>query len=131
MAGINIELRENDQKASAQRRLESWKEIAAYLKRSVRTVRRWERLEGLPVYRHDHSKQATVYSYAPELDAWLTSRTAVPQDAPAATEAPRPGLLSYRLLRVWFFLTAGLGLALLSLILYGIAFRNWTFVIRL
>jgi len=32
-------------------RLESWKEIAAYLGRDVRTAQRWERLGGLPVHR--------------------------------------------------------------------------------
>ena len=37
-------------------RLDSWKEIAAYLNRSVRTVTRWEREESLPVHRHLHSK---------------------------------------------------------------------------
>src|SRR4051812_33630088 len=31
--------------------LQSWKEIAAYLKRGVRTVQRWERSHGLPVRR--------------------------------------------------------------------------------
>jgi Tol biopolymer transport system component len=55
-------------------RLDSWKEIAAYLKRSVRTVTRWEREEGLPVHRHLHSKSGTVYAYKPELDAWWNSR---------------------------------------------------------
>ena len=55
-------------------RLDSWKEIAAYLRRSVRTVTRWEREEGLPVHRHLHSKSGTVYAYKPELDAWWTSR---------------------------------------------------------
>ena len=30
-------------------RLDSWKEIAAYLSRSVRTLHRWEKDEGLPV----------------------------------------------------------------------------------
>ena len=33
-------------------RLDSWKEIGAYLKRDVTTVRRWEKREGLPVHRH-------------------------------------------------------------------------------
>lgn len=51
-------------------RLESWKEIAAYFKRGVRTVRRWEKEEGLPVHRHVHNKLATVYAHRPELDAW-------------------------------------------------------------
>jgi adenylate cyclase len=57
-------------------RLDSWKEIATYLRRGTRTVRRWERQEGLPVHRHVHGKQATVYAYAPEIDAWLKGRSA-------------------------------------------------------
>jgi TolB-like protein/Flp pilus assembly protein TadD len=61
------------------RRLESWKEIAAYLGRDVTTVRRWERREGLPVYRILHSKLGSVYAYTTELDAWRDSR------APAAS----------------------------------------------
>jgi TolB-like protein/Tfp pilus assembly protein PilF len=50
-------------------RLNSWKEIAAYLKHSERTVRRWQE-EGLPVHRHAHKQRAGVYAYKPELDAW-------------------------------------------------------------
>lgn len=50
-------------------RLDSWKEIAAYLKRDERTVRRWE-LEGLPVHRHLHKKRAAVYAYKAEIDGW-------------------------------------------------------------
>jgi TolB-like protein/Flp pilus assembly protein TadD len=56
------------------RRLESWKEIAAYLGRDVTTVRRWERREGLPIYRILHSKLGSVYAYTTELDAWRNSR---------------------------------------------------------
>jgi len=33
-------------------RLESWKEIGAYLQRNAVTARRWEKEEGLPVHRH-------------------------------------------------------------------------------
>jgi TolB-like protein/Tfp pilus assembly protein PilF len=51
-------------------RLESWKEIASYLKRDVRTVQRWEKKEGLPVHRHVHEKLGSVYAYKSELDAW-------------------------------------------------------------
>lgn len=50
-------------------RLDSWKEIAGYLKRDERTVRRWEK-EGLPVHRHQHKKQASIYAYKAEVDAW-------------------------------------------------------------
>jgi TolB-like protein len=62
--------------AGASPRLDSWKEIATYLKRGVRTVRRWERQEGLPVRRHVHGKQATVYAFAQEIDDWLKGRSA-------------------------------------------------------
>ena len=55
-------------------RLDSWKEIAAYLNRSVRTVTRWEREEGLPVHRHLHSKSGSVYAYKAELDDWWKNR---------------------------------------------------------
>ncbi len=55
-------------------RLESWKEIAVYLGRGVRTVRRWERREGLPVRRHFHGQRATVFAFPSEIDAWLADR---------------------------------------------------------
>jgi len=51
-------------------RLDSWKEIATYLRRQVRTVNLWERAEGLPVHRHLHLKRGTVYAYKSELDEW-------------------------------------------------------------
>ena len=57
-------------KLNAGNRLDSWKEIAAYLRRSVRCVQRWERMEGLPVLRHRHTKGATVYAYRVEVDRW-------------------------------------------------------------
>lgn len=59
---------------SAGRRLDTWKEIAAYLKRDVRTVQRWEREESLPVRRHSHNQLPTVYAYRSELDSWWNNR---------------------------------------------------------
>src|SRR6266700_7977184 len=53
----------------ATEKLDSWKEIAAYLKRDESTVRRWEK-EGLPVHRHTHKRKATVYAQKSEIDAW-------------------------------------------------------------
>lgn len=52
-------------------RLNSWKAIARHLGCSVRTARRWEADEGLPVHRHIHRTKASVYAYRPEVDAWL------------------------------------------------------------
>jgi hypothetical protein len=58
-----------------QKTLESWKQIAAYLERSERTVRRWEALEGLPVHRREHEKQDTVFAFRHEIEAWSRLRT--------------------------------------------------------
>jgi TolB-like protein/Tfp pilus assembly protein PilF len=55
---------------SSGKRLNSWKEIAAYLEKDVRTVQRWEKNEGLPVHRKPHDKLSSVYAYQSELDAW-------------------------------------------------------------
>ncbi len=55
-------------------RLDSWKEIAGYLKREVRTVQLWEKHEGLPVHRHMHDGRSTVYAYRAELDTWWNNR---------------------------------------------------------
>ena len=51
-------------------RLDSWKDIAAYLQRDVSTVQRWERREGMPVHRHVHDKLGSVYAFRAELDGW-------------------------------------------------------------
>ena len=67
-------------KADAGDRLESWKEIASYLKREVRTVQRWEKTEGLPVRREQRDKLATVFAYKSELDAWRLSRQGDPEE---------------------------------------------------
>jgi len=55
-------------------RLDSWKEIAAYLNRDVTTVQRWEKREGMPVHRHVHDRMGSVYASRAELDAWAQSR---------------------------------------------------------
>ncbi|MEP6939312.1 MAG: hypothetical protein ABI846_06070 [Rudaea sp.] len=55
-------------------RLDSWKRIAAYLKRDVSTVQRWERREAMPVHRHQHDKLGSVFAFRSELDVWWTSR---------------------------------------------------------
>lgn len=61
-------------------RLESWKEIAAHLRHSVRTVKRWENTESMPVHRHAHNKQSSVYAYKAEIDAWWTARRPGPRE---------------------------------------------------
>lgn len=72
------------QALSDRSRLESWKEIASYLNRGIRTVERWEREEGLPV----HRLQGGVYAIPAELDRWRDERTRLAAPAPLAPEQP-------------------------------------------
>ena len=62
-------------------RLDSWKEIASFLRRDVRTVQRWEKKEGLPVHRHQHDKLGSIYAFRAELTEWFHTRQ---QSAPVA-----------------------------------------------
>ncbi len=68
-------------------RLDSWKKIAVYLKRDVSTVQRWERREGMPVHRHLHDKQGSVFAYRSELDEWWESRRQQLAPSPPASPA--------------------------------------------
>jgi Tol biopolymer transport system component len=55
-------------------RLDSWKKIATHFNRDVKTVQRWEHREGMPVHRHVHDKQGSVYAFRAELNAWWEGR---------------------------------------------------------
>ena len=57
-----------------ERKLESWGEIAAYLRREIRTVQRWEKTLGLPIHRLQVGKQSSVYAFPSELDKWYRER---------------------------------------------------------
>jgi Tol biopolymer transport system component len=76
-------------------RLDSWKEIAAYMRRDVTTVQRWEKREGMPVQRHLHDKMGSVYAFKSDLDAWAARRSPIPaadpEPEPQASDAPAPG----------------------------------------
>ncbi len=61
-------------------RLDSWKDIAAYFKRDLSTVQRWEKREGMPVHRHLHDKLGSVYAFRWELDMWSQSRNLLRED---------------------------------------------------
>src|ERR1700737_2235956 len=61
-------------------RLDSWKEIAAYLNRDVTTVQRWEKREAMPVHRHLHERGGSVYASRAELDAWARNRNLPAQE---------------------------------------------------
>jgi TolB-like protein/lipopolysaccharide biosynthesis regulator YciM len=76
-------------------KLNSWKEIAAYLDRDPRTVQLWEKNEQLPVHRLTHRSRASVYAFTNEIDVWLQARSragAIERD-PAPEAAPSPEML--------------------------------------
>ena len=57
-------------------RLDSWKEIALYVNREVRTCHKWEKELGLPVYRVNiESLSSRVFAYKSEIDKWFRART--------------------------------------------------------
>ncbi|MEE8256399.1 MAG: hypothetical protein V3R60_00790, partial [Acidobacteriota bacterium] len=72
--------------------LESWKEIAGYLKRDVRTVVRWEKEEKLPVRRQYHKSRSSVYAYPSELEAWKAAREPGFDSSPPVPPWRRPAL---------------------------------------
>jgi TolB-like protein/Flp pilus assembly protein TadD len=123
----------NDQPAHD--RLDSWKEIASYLKKEVRTVQRWEKSLHLPVRRLAQGKQGTVFAYKSDLDAWWeesqskvdvddnksdedvdSSRPEVVMLTPCAESATKPAILysppappapdPYRRTALWLILVA-------------------------
>jgi TolB-like protein/Flp pilus assembly protein TadD len=103
-------------------RLDSWKEIAAYLKRDVTTAQRWEKREGMPVHRHLHDRMGSVYAFSSELDAWVQSRKLALEEEEKGLRAERPadGEVDVRPTgtsrpRLWLVLGGVAGLALIAI----------------
>ncbi len=71
-------------------RIDTWKSIARYLGRSSRTVQRWHREYGLPVYRLGVDS-GSIFAFADELDSWLRNRNQSPNST--LIEMPRPAPL--------------------------------------
>jgi TolB-like protein/Flp pilus assembly protein TadD len=108
-------------------RLDSWKEIAAYLNRDVTTVQRWEKREGMPVHRHLHDKRGSVYALSSEIDTWRQSRKLSLEEerqesaaeVPTEPKADRPAATS-RLGR-WLVLSSAVAVLALLAFAYVIA----------
>jgi len=82
--------RNAESNGAAADRLNSWKEIATYLGKGVRTVQRWEVQMGLPVRRLGREGGEIVYALKSEIDAWLLNggHGAESDRAREAPEAP-------------------------------------------
>ncbi|MGA8529182.1 MAG: hypothetical protein WB622_05665 [Acidobacteriaceae bacterium] len=76
--------------AAPGRRIDSWKEIAAFFGRDERTVRRWEKERSLPVHRIP-GERGGVFAYTDELTRWLNSTSeAVDAAEPSSPADPPP-----------------------------------------
>jgi hypothetical protein len=58
--------------------LTSWKDIAQYFGKGVRTVQRWEAYFGLPVRRAKNGPHHAVLAVVEELDAWTNRQSRQP-----------------------------------------------------
>lgn len=75
------------------KRLDSWKEIAAFFGRAERTVKRWETERGLPVHRLPGGGRSAVFAYNNELAEWLKGRSQeLDSDDTASGDANQPDL---------------------------------------
>jgi TolB-like protein/Flp pilus assembly protein TadD len=106
---------EEPPESHASDRLDSWKQIAAYLNRDERTVRRWEEEEELPVHRHQHKSRAAIFAYKSELDAWW-------DNGRKHLEAPQQALAASRRHQLFWPVAATATVLLLG---GGIYTRNW------
>lgn len=93
-----------------QRRLDSWKAIADYLGRDVRTAIRWEKERQLPVRRVPGGRARSVFAFAEELDAWMAGAhgaagaAELHQEEAAVDQSAAPR----RTIRRWPVIVAGL-----------------------
>ncbi len=92
--------------------LESWKEIADYLKKAERTCRRWEKDFDLPVHRMDGSPKARVFAYKSELDQWIRKML------PAVDESQKRRLYPKTLNRTLAFALALIALGLIGWVVW-------------
>jgi TolB-like protein/tetratricopeptide (TPR) repeat protein len=95
-AGFPQEHTEQPEPGDRQDRLDSWKEIAKYVNRQVRTVQLWEKSEGLPVHRHLHNRMGTIYAYKSEIEVWWTERSCLSDGSQLDEKGAQRGLRGAR-----------------------------------
>ena len=91
------------------RYLDSWKDIAAYLGRNVRTCRNWERDLGLPIHRLDDSAKSRVFAYTGEIDAWREMKGRLPENGASEATPPPATVTLLRKTRTWLIVGLAAG----------------------
>jgi hypothetical protein len=81
--------------------LNSWKEIAEYVGRGIRTLQRWERDHGFPVHRPSGKQRSAVFAVASEVDRWLKTRPLLVQTGDAADGSAKIVLIPEQLGPRW------------------------------
>src|SRR5215472_1042748 len=113
--------------SNTDRRLDSWKEIAAFFERDERTVRRWEKENALPVHRIPGAAKGHVFAYEGELRQWLSStqeaaRPNQPQEPQPASQTeqiqPAPKPFGLRSSKKWVAVLALTTAALIAVFPY-------------
>lgn len=99
-------------------RLDSWKEIAAFIRRDERTAMRWAARQGMPVHRVPGGKRGRVFSSRKEISEWLGRQgDGTLTEAPdAKAEPPSAGSLRWA-----YIIAAVLGAS--ALFVYTVAFH--------
>lgn len=98
------------EKSGEHDKLDSWKEIATYLNRDIRTCTRWEKKYGLPVRRNRKISKSGVIAYKSELDRWIagsfvaTSKEGARRSALLALQRTHILLISFLVLFLGSFL---------------------------
>ena len=117
---------------SVNRRLDSWKEIAEYLGRDIRTVIRWEKEKCLPIRRIPGGKRPAVFAYTQEIQTWMVGQDVADEqaaaspppfgtDQPAARDASEPPAEAASPRRRPLRYRAALGVAATLVLLAGVA----------
>jgi predicted DNA-binding transcriptional regulator AlpA len=75
-------------------RLNGWKEIAAFLGKSVRTVQRWEREFSLPVHRLGGNGSEVVFAWRSEITEWTRSAAQARASAGTPPDGEEPSAAS-------------------------------------
>jgi len=96
------------------RRLDSWKEIAEYLRRDVRTATRWES-QGLPLHRIAGGKGRSVFAFTHEIDAWMAGRSAEPEVGHEVIDQAPEALVPASPTHLWRTIAIGVTGALVGL----------------